>query len=128
MNILIFLAVIGWRKASAALQIAWVWFRELWVFFALGAFALVIAGLIYGAVQRNKQELAWLAEGICEPVTEQLYTPPPQSQCVQRNQDGMCVQSIYIPQSPYMRTRVRCDGQDDFWRRSSSIPVGSFAE
>ena len=117
MSIPVFLAVSGWRTI-----------RVWWPFALIGAFVLAVALIIVEAVKRDGFELDLLATGACTAKTEQLFTPPPTSQCVSRSKDGACLQTVYIPQAPYMRTLVGCPGHEDFWRRSSSIPYGSFPE
>lgn len=47
--------------------------------------ALLIGFLGVKSFQQNKRQLEWIASGICEPVTEALYQPPPTYTCVNRH-------------------------------------------
>ncbi|MFU1607352.1 hypothetical protein ACM25O_13285 [Sulfitobacter pontiacus] len=128
MSIPVYLAVTGWRKVVSKLRLAANWLCEFWIIPVFVGIIGLVGWLVYAAVVRDGQEKAWLAAGICQPVTEQLFTPPAELQCVSRSTNGVCTQTIFIPKAAYMRTLVRCEGQSDFWRRSSSIPYGSFGE
>jgi len=81
--------------------------------------AFLIVVLVVASVHRNNFEKELIASGICEPITEALYQPPPTYTCVSRNADGICTMQTPIYSSPYMRTLWRCEGHDDFWRRSN---------
>ena len=98
-------------------------FRHV-VFVAL-AVTLIVALIVF-AVKRNRFELELLAGGTCESVQESFYTPPPTQTCSARNSDGDCTAWQTHYHQPYLRTLVRCEGHKDFWRRSTSIPEGSF--
>lgn len=126
MAILVYLAVTVWRAFLGVLVAVLEWVLDNGkVIFGLLA-VIAIAGLIYLAVKRNQYELELLASGTCEPVMEQLYTPPPTQTCTARNDKGSCIAWRTDYPIPYMRTLVRCEGAEDFWRRTSSIPKGSF--
>lgn len=84
-----------------------------------GAILLVIV-LVVASIIEDRRQKQLIESGLCEAVTEALYQPPPTYTCVNRNSDGICLTQVPIYHSPYMRTLWRCEGEQDFWRRSGS--------
>lgn len=110
-------------KTWSGINLAWVWLKEFWIIPVVGG---LLGGVVVGIVVSfltHREQSAWIAAGICTPGIEKLYTPPDHAQCTSRNKDGGCVTTIYIPQTPYLRTAVHCEGQKPFWRKTTSLPI-----
>lgn len=76
--------------------------------------------VVIAAIKENRRQAHLIESGICEPVTEALYHPPPTYTCVNRNSSGICITQVPVYRAPYMRTLWRCEGERDFWRRSGT--------
>lgn len=83
--------------------------------------AIVVASIV-----QDRRERALLATGLCDKITEALYTPPPSyhTDCYGSGASQSCY--TYVTQhQPYMRSLWRCadpeqEGHvEEFWRRTA---------
>ncbi|MGD9862543.1 MAG: hypothetical protein AB7S99_04955 [Pseudodonghicola sp.] len=92
-----------------------------------GALAAVLAiAIIVASIVQDSRERALLAAGLCDKITEALYTPPPSyhTDCYGADASQSCYTYVTEHQ-PYMRSLWRCADPEQegrvhkFWRRSS---------